>query len=48
LLPSSEDIIKAIEGIIKVFESPIEIEVLRQRWEEIKKYQDPQLILSPN
>jgi len=36
-LPSSEIIIDALNKIIKVFESPIEIEVVKTRWEEIKK-----------
>jgi hypothetical protein len=37
LLPSSTGIIKALEKIIKAFENPIEIEVTKTRWEEIKK-----------
>jgi len=37
VLPSSEIIIEALDKIIKAFESPIEIEVVKTRWEEIKK-----------
>lgn len=40
LLPSSEGIIKALNRIIEVFSNPIEIEVTRTRWEEIKKLQN--------
>jgi hypothetical protein len=39
MLPNSEGIIAALSRIIKVFESPIEIEVVKTRWEEIKKMQ---------
>ena len=38
LLPSSDSIIKALEKIIKMFESPIEMEGVKTRWEEIKKF----------
>ena len=36
-LPNSTNIIVALNRIIKAFESPIEIEVTKTRWEEIKK-----------
>jgi hypothetical protein len=46
LLPSSDLIIEAMNKIIKVFESPIEIEVVKTRWEEIKKIRsNPQIAL---
>lgn len=38
-LPSSEGIIAALNMIIKAFEGPIEIEVTKARWEEIKRLQ---------
>ncbi len=41
MLPSSEDIIKALNKIVEVFNNPIEIEVIKTRWEEIKKLQNP-------
>ena len=37
MLPSSDDIIKALNRIVEVFSNPIEIEVIRTRWEEIKR-----------
>jgi hypothetical protein len=36
-LPSSDDIIKALSRIVEVFSNPTEIEVVKTRWEEIKK-----------
>lgn len=36
-LPNSTGIIVALNRIIKAFENPIEIEVTKARWEEIKK-----------
>jgi SpoVK/Ycf46/Vps4 family AAA+-type ATPase len=48
MLPNSTDIIVALNRIIKAFESPIEVEVTKTRWEEIKKLriQTPESILS--
>jgi hypothetical protein len=37
LLPSSDDIIKAINRIVEIFSNPTEIEVVKTRWEEIEK-----------
>jgi uncharacterized radical SAM superfamily protein len=42
-LPSSTNIIAALNRIIKAFENPIEIEVTKTRWEEIKKLQKEQI-----
>ncbi len=39
MLPSSESIIKVLNRIIEVFSNPIEIEVVKTRWEEIKRLQ---------
>ncbi len=39
LLSSSDDIIKALSRIIVAFSNPIEIEVVKTRWGEIKKLQ---------
>ena len=39
MLPSSEGIIKALNRIVEVFSNPVEIEVVKTRWEEIKKLQ---------
>jgi hypothetical protein len=33
----SKPIVEALNRIIKAFENPIEIEVTKTRWEEIKK-----------
>jgi len=46
VLPSSEGIIKALNRIVEVFGNPIEIEVIRTRWEEIKKLNLP--VTSPD
>ena len=43
-LPSSEGIIKALNRIIEVFSNPIEVEVVRTRFEEIKKISDALII----
>jgi hypothetical protein len=39
VLPSSGILIPALNRIISAFESPIEVEVLRTRWGDIKKIQ---------
>ena len=36
LLPSSVDIIKSLNRIVEAFNNPVEIEVVKIRWEEIK------------
>jgi hypothetical protein len=38
-LPTSEGIITALEKIVKVFEDTIQIQLIKERWEEIQKYQ---------
>jgi hypothetical protein len=43
LLPNSTGIIEALNKIIKAFENPIEIEIIKTRWEEIKKLQNGNL-----
>jgi hypothetical protein len=47
-LPSSTSIIEALNKIIKAFESPIEIEVTKTRWEEIKKLQNTGVVVITN
>jgi hypothetical protein len=37
--PSGKDVIAVLKGIISAFESSIEAEVFRVRWDEIKKIQ---------
>lgn len=38
-LPSSVDIIRALEKIVKAFEDAVQVELVRARWEEIKRLQ---------
>lgn len=47
-LPTSDIIISALEKIVKAFENSTQIDLIRQRWEEIKKLQDSKEILSSN
>jgi hypothetical protein len=47
-LPGSDVIISALEKIVKAFEDTTQIDLIRQRWEEIKKLQDSKEILSNN
>jgi hypothetical protein len=39
MLPGSVVIISALEKIVKAFEDTIQIQLIRERWEEIKKLQ---------
>jgi hypothetical protein len=39
MLPSSTDIIVALDRIIKVFENTVEVGLVRSRWKEIKRLQ---------
>jgi len=38
LLPNPEIIIAIIEKVLKAFENVIQMELIRVRWEEIKKF----------
>lgn len=38
-LPGSDVIISALEKIVKAFEDTTQIDLIRQRWEEIKQLQ---------
>lgn len=40
-LPTSDVIISALEKIVKAFEDSTQIDLIRQRWEEIKKAELP-------
>jgi|GEM_PF-3639941 len=42
-LPTSEGIITALEKIVKAFEDTIQVQLIKERWEEIKTYQAPAL-----
>ncbi len=44
LLPSSDVIISALEKIVKAFEDTIQVDLIRQRWEEIKTLQNVPLL----
>lgn len=46
LLPSSEIIIHALDKIIKAFEDRIQVELIKVRWEEIKKLRSSRLTIS--
>ena len=45
LLPSSDVIISSLEKIVKAFEDIVQVDLIRQRWEEIKKLQYARLAL---
>lgn len=38
-LPTSEGIITALEKIVKAFEDTIQVQLIKERWEEIKSLQ---------
>jgi DNA invertase Pin-like site-specific DNA recombinase len=46
VLPSSDVIISALEKIVKAFEDTIQVDLIRQRWEEIKVLQNAPLMLT--
>lgn len=47
LLPSSDVIITSLEKIVKAFEDIVQVDLIRQRWEEIKQLQNiPALTLA--
>ncbi len=50
VLPGSDEIITALNRIVEVFGNPVEIEVVKTRWEKIKKlsYSIPEILLSTN
>ncbi len=39
MLPGSDVIISALEKVVKAFEDTTQIDLIRQRWEEIKQLQ---------
>jgi hypothetical protein len=39
MLPRSDAIITSIEKIVNAFEDIIQVDLIKQRWEEIKKIQ---------
>lgn len=41
MLPKPEIIIATVEKLLKAFENVIQMELIRVRWEEIKKLQTP-------
>lgn len=46
MLPSSDVIITSLEKIVKAFENIVQVDLIRQRWEEIKQLQiAPTLVL---
>jgi len=43
-LQSTAIIISALEKIVKAFEDTIQVELIRERWEEIKTIRAPELV----
>lgn len=39
MLPSSDVIISALEKIVKAFEDLVQVDLIKQRWEEIQRLQ---------
>ena len=48
MLPGSVDIIKPLERIIQAFENVVQVELIKVRWEEIKKLQSQPIMLMNN
>jgi len=40
VLPSSDVIISSLEKIVKAFEDIVQVDLIRERWEEIKQLQN--------